>query len=270
MKIYFNLVFLLSVVLSAQNINGKILSKESNKGLPYVSIFSGKNLYLTTTDEEGNFSLELSDESNKLIVDHQGYDLKNVEINNNTKKYIEVFLDPQIIELNETVIFSKSPKIKKVGNNGSAVHIDFLSKSDENRIQEIAVRLKSNKKAIINKINLGFKKLPKKDSLTIRVSVYNEKDNIPDKTISKEDLIYKITNDNLIDNIYSINLKEKKITVEGSFFISVQIYNESEEAVRFGAGFLGKNGYFRRSYKEWDKMPLKVSPQINAELIILE
>lgn len=253
--------------VNAQLINGKILSEESIKGLSYISIYADDNSYLATTDSVGNFSFYKPENINYIILDVVGYEIKNINLANKNLNDLTIILKEEIIALNEVSIFNKSKKKIKVGNSGATVHVDFNPITDTNRIREIAVRLSVKDSAQLDKVNLGFSKLPQSGKIAFRLRIYDEKEGKPNTIISNEDLFYEINQDDLDNNVFSISLKKNNIILKGTFYISVEVYNETEESIWFSAGFLGKNGYMRRNYKEWDKMPLKLSPFINAELL---
>ena len=256
-----------TLYVNAQLINGKILSEETKQPLPYITIYSGVNNYLTVTDSIGNFSINIKN-LKEIFVDTQGYELKRIDISKTIPNEFVIFLKEEIIYLNEVDISNVFNKKINVGNSGSTVHVDFNPISDPNRIREIAVRLNAKKTANVEKINLGFSKLPKNTITYFRLTIYDEKDGLPNSIVSKEDLFYEIKENDLKNNIFSISLKNKNISVKGNFYVSVEVFNESEESIWFSAGFLGRNGYLRRNYKNWDKMPLKLSPYINVDLLL--
>ena len=267
MRIFY-LFILFAISVNAQIIQGKILSKETNEGLSYISIFADDNNYLTITDSVGNFSFQKTEHTKQIIVDAQGFELRKINLDEIERDNFKIFLIPQIIQLNEVAIVSKFTKKVNTGNSGATIHVDFLPVTDENRIREVAVRLNARNIAKIDKVNIEFTKLPKYERTAFRLTIYDEKDGHPNNIISKQDLMFEINEEDLTNNVYTIHLKDKNIIVNGTFYVAVEIYNELEEAVWLSAGFLGRNGYLRRNYKEWDKMPLKISPYINVELLL--
>lgn len=268
MKKLFYLFTLFKICINAQIIRGKILSKMTNEGLPYISIFTSDNNYLAITDSVGNFSFQKPEKINEIFVDTQGYEFKKINLKEANFQNFDFFLEEEIIQLNEVAISASFNKKVKVGNSGSSVHVDFNPISDENRIREIAVKLNTRGLAKIDKVNLGFSKLPKNSNTIFRLTIYDEKNGRPNNMISKEDLLYQINETDLNNKVFSISLKDKNIMVNGVFYVSVEMYNELEESIWFSAGFLGRNGYLRRNYNQWDKMPMKLSPYINVELLL--
>lgn len=264
--IYFFTLF--NFCVNAQMINGKILSEDTNLPLSYITIYSGDSNYLTITDSIGNFTFKANKDLKEIFVDTQGYELKRIDLSNINPNDLLIFLKEEIIQLNEVSILNNFNHKKNVGNSGSAVHIDFNPISDQNRIREIAVKLNTKDLAKVDNINIGFSKLPKNINTSFRLTIYDEKNGLPNSIISKQDLLYEISENDLKNNIFSIPLKEKNIYVKGVFYISIEIFNELEESIWFSAGFLGKNGYMRRNYKDWDRMPLKLSPYINVDLLL--
>ena len=160
MKKLFYLFTLITFCLNAQSINGKILAEETNKGLSYISIYADDNSYLTITDSVGNFSFKKTKNINSIIVDATGYKLQKVNLDHNTLNSLTIVLKEEVIALKEVSIFNKYRKKIKVGNSGATVHVDFNPISDSNRIREIAVRLFIKDSAKLDKVNVGFSKLP--------------------------------------------------------------------------------------------------------------
>src|SRR5215217_9592942 len=77
----FSLVAILASITGfSQSIKGKITDEKNGSGLPGVSILIQGTNNGTVTDPDGNFSLNASDGSYKLVVSFIGYTPKIVPI----------------------------------------------------------------------------------------------------------------------------------------------------------------------------------------------
>lgn len=99
------LLLIFNYYLSSQNyINGTVVDENNNQRLAFVNIVVNDNGTLgTTSDIDGNFSLEIDEQISNLTFSFVGYEKKKVDINEGETDII-VKLKPQYIELSEIVI----------------------------------------------------------------------------------------------------------------------------------------------------------------------
>jgi TonB-linked SusC/RagA family outer membrane protein len=83
-------------------ISGQVIDSESGVTLPGVNIVLEGTTIGTSTDENGNFQLEVPDLQGSLIISYIGYATKEVPINNNTQLRIE--LSSSILGIDELVV----------------------------------------------------------------------------------------------------------------------------------------------------------------------
>ena len=100
MKYFHFLFFLFSISLSAQ-IKGVVKDSISGKPIPYVNIWVQNENIGSTTEENGEFTINISDKNKKIIFSALGFEKKTVSIKNN----LEVKLIPTDYQLEEVVIF---------------------------------------------------------------------------------------------------------------------------------------------------------------------
>ena len=87
---------------AAKTVRGKVVSSENGEGLPGVTIrVQGTNTG-TTTDLDGNFSLEVPSEESVLEISSIGFNTEEIRVGNQTS--INVTLVPDIEELSEVVV----------------------------------------------------------------------------------------------------------------------------------------------------------------------
>ncbi|MEB2777413.1 SusC/RagA family TonB-linked outer membrane protein [Algoriphagus sp. D3-2-R+10] len=108
-----------------------IVSEKGGSGLPGVNILVKGTTYGTITDLDGNFSLEVPDDSSILVVSYVGYTAVEVDIS--SKIYLEIFLEPSFSSLSEVVITALGTKQIKdqSGASSSSVSSESIQRSGE-------------------------------------------------------------------------------------------------------------------------------------------
>ena len=98
------LLFISSLSLCAQ-IEGKVIDTH-NQPLPYVNIYLEDSYTGTTSNEEGNYSLEISEKGNYTIVfQFLGYNTVKKEVSVSSFPYkLDIILQESTISLDEVVI----------------------------------------------------------------------------------------------------------------------------------------------------------------------
>src|SRR5690606_37623974 len=72
------LFFCVSVHVQAQTVKGKIVDANTKKAVPFVAVAINKGHQGTTADLDGNFELELPENSTQLVFQMIGYKTKTV------------------------------------------------------------------------------------------------------------------------------------------------------------------------------------------------
>jgi len=106
-------------------ITGRVTDKESNEPLPFVNIAS--NTTGTITDENGNYSIEISTKTNRLQFSFLGYKTETISTENKT--IINVSLTEDAAALNEVVITALGIKrnTKALGYSVQAIKSNDLT-----------------------------------------------------------------------------------------------------------------------------------------------
>lgn len=97
MKHLFYLLFF-PILLSAQ-VTGEVFDAETNQPIPYVNIWVENENIGTNSEENGSFSLEISEEKN-IVFSALGYQTKTIS----STEISKVFLQPTVFQLNEIVL----------------------------------------------------------------------------------------------------------------------------------------------------------------------
>ncbi|PVH25030.1 DUF5686 family protein [Sphingobacterium corticibacter] len=128
---------ILSALLGAAQtitIKGKVKDGYSLEAIPYASInVVGLTSYGTSSNERGEFTLQITGPQRKLLVSSVGFDSREVELSNEKEQYEDIFLYAQnAIE----AVSVKPPKVKYSNKNNPAVELirQVVAHRDENRL----------------------------------------------------------------------------------------------------------------------------------------
>lgn len=99
----FTLLFGFSILQAQTTLTGSVYDSENQTPLPGASVMLQKSSTGTETDFDGNFSLEVSEESGTIVINYLGYDNKTISFNGSTK-FDKIMLTPNAAALGEVVI----------------------------------------------------------------------------------------------------------------------------------------------------------------------
>lgn len=254
----------------SQTISGTILSKDENHPIAYAKIGVDKENVGVITDENGNFSIDLSNTntSGKIKVEVAGYEpftetisdfikqnSQKIYLKEKVKNIQEVKLKPKkLVDKNwgvntktKTVMYSVNPAFKKE---------DFLG--------ETALEFKASRRSKIKTINLNIASTTADRPVVMRYTIYNEKNGFPNESILDEEITVELTKDKIIDQTFSLDVNDKNIWVQGKFFVGIQFLKEFEGRLNISAA-LFRTGYIRKFYGDWKKMTI-AAPAINIDV----
>jgi len=267
----------------SQIINGTIISSEDNSPIQYAKIGFDNIEKGTFSDEKGNFSIDLSNiDSNSILkIEIAGFETYKISVMNlkqtNSSKII---LNPKITEIQEVSILNKKYIEKNLGftSKSKKIHLDYLPRNSPTALKkyskeeldkpqvEIAVPIQAKSKSKIIKININFAKFNISTPIPARFIIYSELDGKPDKIINSEDIIFLVNNENIKENVLSLNISDKNIWFKDKIFVSFQPLDRNFSGnFWLSAGLLGNT--FIRSYVEnWKKLPGGIVPAINIDV----
>ncbi len=104
MKASLTFLLLLIAYPAISQLTGKIINAETGAPIPYVNIWVQDANIGTTTEENGNFSLETTPESLYVVFSAIGFETRTIELKNIKAK---IPLIPKTTELQEVVVSSK-------------------------------------------------------------------------------------------------------------------------------------------------------------------
>lgn len=111
-------------LLKAQIIKGKV-TDANGKSLPFATIKFGATKQGMVADLEGNFTFEMSDKFHFITVSYTGYETKKINLSAANDNFLSIKLNTAAENLNEVVIVSDAPKVKRILNrtiNNRSLH----------------------------------------------------------------------------------------------------------------------------------------------------
>ncbi|WP_347217783.1 carboxypeptidase-like regulatory domain-containing protein [Chryseobacterium sp.] len=274
MKIKFIfLSLLLFGFANSQIILGKIISNENNRVIPYVRIGVENENKGALTDENGNYSIDVSniDKSKKLIVQLGGYNSfeQNIQdfINSNNHTII---LKEKVNEITELKITPKIFESKNMGVKSKAKNMlyGFSSNGSNQAVyREFAIPFSNKKRLKIEKIHLNIAKFKTDKPIVLNFNIYSNKNKQPGESILLENLTTEITADKIIDGTFTFDLNDYSVWVDKEdFYVSVQVMSGFTGDFGFSAALL-RTVFERTFYSSWEKI-IAGSPAINIDVKI--
>lgn len=269
-KLNFLLILFVSAIFHAQIISGTILSKEDQQPIPYAKIGVDHEIIGTFSNEKGQFSIDLSSSqmNNNIVINVSGYETftenvqkfksqnpKQIFLQEKTKLIEEVKINPaKLVEKNwgvntksKSVIYSVNPKFNK-----------------ESFLGETALEFSTKKRAKIKNINLNVSEFNSKTPVILRYTIYNEEKNRPGKSLLEKEITIELTEDQIKDGVFTLDVNDQNIWVQGKFYVGIQFVKEFEGKIGISAA-LFRTGYLRQFYGKWEKVSI-AAPAINIDV----
>ncbi len=261
-----------SIVLHAQVIVGKIISKKNNQPIAYARIGIVDETFGTTSDKDGVYSIDLTNISKdkSLTVQFGGY----VPMEQKVGDFIQmtnhdIALVKKETELEEVVIQSENNYISKnwgINSKGRSLSINVNSEKDtKDSSKEIAVVFPNKKRVKIMKINLNISSFNAADTLFLNFDVYSKIDKWPDSSLLAENVTDTLTIDKIKDGTFSVDVSGKHIWIKRQdFFVSAKVLNNGQHGLFLNAALL-KSCYYRNFFGSWKKLSI-AGPAINIDV----
>ncbi|WP_266204405.1 carboxypeptidase-like regulatory domain-containing protein [Pontibacter kalidii] len=253
------LLLLLTFASGAQSITlqGLVLSRDSDKPLPYVNIgIRNKNIG-TASDEQGQFILSLPREhaQDTLTFSAVGYHEQAVPVREMASiKPLEVRLQEKVTPLQEVVVQRRKLKVRRLGVTGRLPVVWGNPDQKESRdIYEFAnlieVREKPSK-LLSAHFYLSSSKL---DSALFRINLYKSTNGQPGERLVEQSIVQRLP---AKGGWVSVDLEALDIYAAEDFYLGIE-YLPAEGAVRKAimlGGKLGGSSYSRKaSLGSWEK-----------------
>ncbi|MBO6184440.1 MAG: alpha/beta fold hydrolase [Chryseobacterium sp.] len=269
-KLNFTLLLFAAGFYYSQTISGTVISKNENQPVSYAKIGVDKENIGVITDENGNFTIDLSkaNTSNKIKVEVAGYEPFTETVANFIKQNQQkIYLKEKVKNIEEVVLKTKKLVDKNWGVNTKTKSVMYSVNPafrKEDFLGETALGFKASKKSKIKNINLNIASITADRPVIMRYAIYNEKNGLPNESILDEEITVELTKDKIVDGTFSLDVNDKNIWVQGKFFVGIQFLKEFEGRVNISAA-LFRTGYIRKFYDEWKKMTI-AAPAINIDV----
>lgn len=126
------------------------------------------------------------------------------------------------------------------------------------------------KEFTIKAINFNFSYPPEKESLKINLKLYKSNENTPIDEIFFERNNIEINPEDIVNQVFSIDLSNENITYNDEFYIGVQSIKKLQDEFVCLAGVILSNGYTRNltTGGGFEKNPLGAKLSVNADILI--
>ena len=254
----------------SQTISGTVISKDENHPISYVKIGVEKENIGAVTDENGNFTIDLSkaNTSNKIKIEVAGYETYTENVSDFIKQNSQkIYLKEKVKNIQEVKLKPKKLVDKNWGVNTKTKSVMYSVNpafKKEDFLGETALEFKANKKSKIKNINLNIASITADRPVIMRYTIYNEKNGFPNESILDEEITVELTKDKIVDQTFTLDVNDKNIWVHGKFFVGIQFLKEFEGRVNISAA-LFRTGYLRKFYGDWQKMSI-AAPAINIDV----
>jgi hypothetical protein len=216
-------LFFLTLQLQAQLIRGKVIDASSEKPVEYVNLGVIDTPFGITTNEKGEFSLDLKGQSPKAIVRISmiGYKAQTFAIEELTNKENIIKLVSNPIQLSEVTVKPFSGKQKNVGATSSTFHGGYcgIGGTQRGKGYEIGTNIElGSKPVLLRSLHISMHNQSFENSL-FRLHIRNIAHNLPFEEQLTENIMIPITKSSGWVNIdltkYNLVFKEDiALTIE--------------------------------------------------------
>ncbi len=260
MRCFVLLLFLRSLSIFSQNIQGIIIDKENNAPVPYAVIGNIRSLESTLSDDLGNFKIRLvnSLKTDTLKIYAIGYKetfiLLQDFLDANSK---QIFLEKDELILGEVEVSAKKLYTKKIGvqkydkRNCSG----FIDLENNWKGVETAIKIENSQNKLYHIKDFGFYIIKNvlSDTLLFRLNFYSAGKLFPGKTINKKSILFKTYTKS---GEVRIDLSEYELKVYNDFFVSLECLMDKVSINDFCfSGEVKEPSYVRESaLRKWKRI----------------
>lgn len=219
-------LFFLTLQLQAQLISGKVIDSSSEKPLEYVNLGVIDTPIGITTNENGEFSLDIKGQSPKAVVRISmiGYKPQIFQIEELTNKENIIRLVNVPIQLGEVIAKPFLGKLKKVGTTSSTFHggVCGWGGTQGGKGHEIGTKIElGTSPVLIRGLHICLSKQSFESSL-FRLHIRNIVDNLPSEELLTENIMIPITkNSGWID----VDLSKYNLVFDGNIALTLEWVN---------------------------------------------
>ncbi len=262
---YYFLIFIGCALHAQQDYKGIMVDAITKKPIPYVNIGIVNRGIGTVSDEEGLFHLPLNKEAytqfDSLQFSSLGYKTINSAIPDLEYVYNEypvIAMQPATVILDEIIVSNqgilKEVGTKEVGHTNHGREIFGYWKGQVALGGEMGTKINVRKGIrLLKDLTFTIIKNPS-DSLLIRVNIYDAHTRVPEVKLTKENIIFSITQSS---GIVNIDLEPFKIYVTNDFTVSLELlkfYGDEIGLVLLGSEDLGVSYKRYASHDKWKRI----------------
>jgi len=190
-------LFFLTLQLQAQLIRGKVIDFSSEKSLEYVNLGVIDTPIGITTNEKGEFSLDIKGQSPKakVRISMIGYKPQTFPIEELTNKENIIKLVNEPIQLGDVIVKPFLGKLKKVGTTSSTFHGEFcgIGGAQRGKGYEIGTKIElGSKPVLLRSLHICMHNQSFEYSL-FRLHIRNIVNNLPSEELLTENILIPIT-----------------------------------------------------------------------------
>ncbi len=260
-KVLLVALFLLTtlVAFGQNSANGVIKNAQTNEPIPYVNIGILNRDKGTVSNEDGEFTLEISNEfiNDTIKISSIGYESRIFITNEFIKTLKEnknITLSEKVIELNEVVVSNKKLKEKILGNKTKSKMMRGGFRNAELG-NELGIKVKIKKSpTYITKFHANVTSNTG-EKMKFRLHFYSIEKGLPKEELINQNIIFSIDSK---EGGFTLDLSKYNLVVEEDIYLTMElIENEGnkESEVFFSAGLLGNATVARlTSQGEWKKL----------------
>lgn len=140
------------IVADVTRVTGSVIDANSNETLPFVQILFDGSTIGTTTDMDGNFSIENDKGYVTLKFQMVGYKTKILSVKPNKSTELFVLLEPDVYVLEDVVVKPKKQRehYRRKGNPAVELIKNVIANKDKNRVgQTISYKAETYEKMVL-------------------------------------------------------------------------------------------------------------------------
>jgi hypothetical protein len=219
-------LFFLTLQLQAQLITGKVLDSSSEKPLEYVNLGVIDTPIGITTNEKGEFSLDIKGKLPKAVVRISmiGYKPQIFQIEELTNKENIIKLVNEPIQLGEVTVKPFLGKLKKVGTTSSTFHggVCGWGGTQGGRGHEIGTKIElGTSPVLIRGLHVCLSRQSFESSL-FRLHIRNIVDNLPSDELLTENIMIPITKSS---GWVDVDLSKYNLVFDGDIALTLEWVN---------------------------------------------
>ena len=216
-------LFFLTVQVQAQQISGKVIDSSSGKSLEYVNLGVIDTSLGVTTNEKGEFSLDIKGQLPKIKVRVSmiGYKPQTFQIEELTNKANIIKLEIEAVQLGEVTVKPFVGKLKTIGTTSFTSHGALCGWGgiQKGKGNEIGTKIELGTSAVLVKsLHVRVSKQSFERSL-FRLHIRNIVDNLPSKELLTENIIIPITKQS---GWVDIDLSKYNLVFDGNIALTLE------------------------------------------------